>query len=157
LVLACLNVVNLLFVRASVRQREMAVRAALGSGRARLVRLLLIESSMLAVAGAVLGVLLGLAARALLVRNLHLSADSALRIDTGLDWSVFFYGLGVAAFTTIVIAIVPAWRASRTRVTDVLHDGGRGGSEGGGRQRVRGALVVAQVAGSLALLVVAGF
>jgi predicted permease len=156
LLLACLNVTNLLFVRATVRQREMAVRSALGSGRARLIRLLLVESTLLAGAGAAAGLLLSRVASEVFVGSLHLSLDLPITFDLSLDRRMFVYALGTTALTGIAIGILPAWRASRTRVTDLLHDGGRGGSAGAGRQRLRSALVVAQVAGSLVLLVVAG-
>jgi macrolide transport system ATP-binding/permease protein len=157
LLLACLNVTNLLFVRATARAREMAVRTALGSGQLRLIRLLLVESLMLAIAGALAGVLLGRLAGTLLVGSLNVALDIPINLDFSFDWRVFRYAFAVALFTGVVIGIVPAWRASRTRVTDVLHDGGRSGTPSARRQRVRSALVIAQVAGSLVLLIVAGF
>ena len=157
LLLACLNVTNLLFVRASARAREMAVRTALGSGRGRLVRLLLVESLMIAVAGVALGLLLGQGAGQLLLASLDLAVDLPMRLDFGFDWPVLRYALAVALLSGVAVGLAPALRASRARMTEVLHDGGRGETAGVRRQRVRHALVVAQVAGSLVLLVAASF
>jgi putative ABC transport system permease protein len=155
LLLACLNVTNLLFVRATTRAREMAVRTALGSGRGRLIRLLLAESTLLAVTGAVAGVVLGQAAGLLLLNSLDLAIDLPITVDFRFDWPSFRHALVVAAACALVVGLLPAVRASRARVTDVLHDGGRNAT-GGGRTRLRSALVIAQVAGSLVLLIVAG-
>jgi predicted permease len=157
LLLACLNVTNLLFVRGTARERELAVRSALGSGRARLVRLLLAESLLITLGGAIAGVALGQMAGPLILRTVDIAIDIPIRFDSALDWRVFRYAFLVVALTGLAIGIVPAWRASRTRMTDVLHDGGRGGTESVRRQRMRRVLVIAQVAGSLVLLIVAGF
>lgn len=156
LIIACMNVTNLLLVRATVRQREMAVRAALGSSRGRLVRLLLAESLLLAALGSSVGLVLGQWAMTMLVRSIDLGISLPIRLDTALDWRAFVYMAAVALVTGGFIGVLPALRASRASVTDLLHDGNRGDSGGAGRQRVRRLLVVAQVAGSLVLLVVAG-
>src|SRR6266851_2784481 len=156
LLLACLNVTNLMFVRASARRREMAVRSALGSGRGPLVRLLLAESVLLASLGVLAGVPIGQWSAALLVGSFDLTTDLSIRLDSHFDWRVFSYAVGTALVTGLAMGIMPAFRASRINITDVLHDGDRGGSGNMARQRVRSALVVAQVAGSLILLVVAG-
>lgn len=156
LLIACMNVANLLFVRATVRQREMAVRASLGAGRARLVRLLLVESLLLAFVGAVIGLAFAQVVSGVFLRSIHIGTDVPLRLDFTFDWRVFAYALLVAIVTGIVVGVVPALRASRADVTQLLHDGGRSGSAGPARQRTRSALVMAQVAGSLALLIVAG-
>jgi len=156
LLIACMNVANLLLIRATVRQREMAVRAALGSGRHRLVRLLLVESLFLSIAGTAAGLLVGSAASTAFGRSIDVGMDAPVHLDFGLDWRVFFYSCGVAMATALFVGVMPALRASRARITDLLHDGGRGDSAGAGRQRARSGLVVAQVAGSVALLVVAG-
>ncbi len=153
LLLACVNVANILLVRATVREREMAVRAALGAGRARLVRQLLTESLLLALSGGVAGVLLGSWGSRML-GSIQLHTDLPVRLNFSLDWRVLFYALGAALVTGIVVGIIPALRASRSNVSEVLHEGGR--TVSGGRHRLRSALVMAQVGGSLMLLIVAG-
>jgi predicted permease len=92
----------------------------------------------------------------MLVGTIDLAGVLPFFFDAGVDWRVFLYTLTTALATGVVIGLLPAWRASRAKVTDLLHDGGRGGSSGGARPRLRSALVVAQVAGSLVLLIVAG-
>jgi macrolide transport system ATP-binding/permease protein len=153
LLLACVNVANILLVRATGREREMAVRAALGAGRVRLIRQLLTESLLLALAGGAAGVLLGAWATRML-GSIQLRTDLPIRLDFSLDWRVFAYALGAALVTGIVVGIIPALRASRCNVSEVLHEGGR--TVSGGRHRLRSALVMAQVGGSLMLLIVAG-
>jgi predicted permease len=152
LVLACLNVANILLVRATIREREMAVRAALGATRLRLVRQLLTESLVLALLGGGAGILFGYAGSSALAA-VNLNTDLPIYLDFRLDWRVLAYAIGAALLTSVVVGIVPAVRASRSDINRVLHQGGR--TVGGGA-RIRTALVVAQVAGSLTLLVVAG-
>jgi predicted permease len=155
LLIACMNVANLLLVRGTVRQREMAMRAALGSGRARLVRLLLAESLVLSIAGTAAGLLLARWATALFLGTIDIGSDLPLNLDFHYDWRVFLYAAVISGITGVLMGIVPALRASRADVRSLLHDGGHG-SAGAGRQRLRSAMVVAQVAGSLVLLIVAG-
>ena len=155
LLIACMNVANLLLVRGTVRQREMAMRAALGSGRSRLIRLLLAESLLLSFAGTALGLLLARWATGLFLGTIDIGNDIPLNLDFHYDWRVFLYAAAISATTGLLMGIVPALRASRVDVRALLHDGGHG-SAGAGRQRLRSAMVVAQVAGSLVLLIVAG-
>jgi predicted permease len=153
LLLACVNVANIILVRATAREREMAVRSALGAGRGRLMRQLLTESLVLALAGGAAGILLGDWGSRML-EAIPLQTDLPVRFDFTLDWRVLAYALGAALLTGIVVGIVPALRASRCNLSEVLHEGGRTGSAR--HHRVRSALVVAQVGGSLMLLIVAG-
>ena len=155
LLIACLNVANLMLVRASGRQSELAVRAALGAGRRRLIRLLLTESCLLAIAGAVAGLLIGKIVSIAFASSIDIGTDF-FRVDFEFDRRVFAFTLLTAVATGLVAGVLPAIRASRADVTDLLGDGGRLGSAGASRQRVRSLLVVCQVAGSVALLVVAG-
>jgi predicted permease len=154
--LACMNVGNLLLVRAAGREHEMAVRAALGSGRARLVAHVLAESIVLALMGGAAGLLLGgwavdgVNAMRLALGNL------SVRLDVSLDWRVFTYALALTLAAGIAAGLWPALAASRADLASVLHGSGRGTSAARGSRRFRGALVVAQVAGSLTLLIVAG-
>ncbi|HYB59854.1 MAG TPA: ABC transporter permease [Methylomirabilota bacterium] len=152
LLLACVNVANLLLVRATSRAREMAIRAALGARRARMMMQLLTESLLLALAGGAVGVVLGNWGSAAL-SSLDLQISRVTPINFPFDWRVFGYSLGAAILTGIIVGIVPAIRATRGDLNSVLHEGGRGVV--GGRSRLRSALVVVQVAGSLMLLIVA--
>jgi predicted permease len=151
LLLACVNVANILLVRSTAREREMATRAALGAPRSRLVRQLLTESVLLALAGGVAGILFGnWGIRAL--GSINLRANLALQV--GLDWRVLAYSLGIAILTGLIVGVVPALRVARRDLSAILRGGGRGLV--GSQQRLRTTLVVAQVAGSLVLLIIAG-
>jgi predicted permease len=153
LFLASFNVVNVLLVRATTREHEMAVRAALGAPRRRLMRQLLMESFLLALFGGGAGVVAGSWGSSLL-RSIRFSASLPMSLDFSFDWRVFAYALGVAILASFMVGVVPALRASYVSPSNALHEGGR--SVAGGGHRLRSTLVVAQVAGSIVLLIVAG-
>jgi predicted permease len=153
LVLACLNVANLLLVRASARQREMAVRAALGAGRGRLARQLLTESFLLALLGCAGGIFLGIGASRS-VNSINFSSAIPLVFNVSFDWRVFAYAFGAALLTGILVGLTPAIRAAGGNLTGLLHENPCTGTAR--RQRTRSILVVAELSGSLMLLIVAG-
>ncbi len=155
LLLACANLANLLLARATARERELAVRLAIGAGRARIVRQLLIESLLLSAAGAVVGLALAFLADRLLLR-IYLSPDAAAEflISPIPDLRVLCFTLGVMLLTSTVFGLLPAIRGSRTEVTHALKD--RSGALSAGGISVRRMLVCVQVALSLLLLVGAG-
>ena len=155
LVLACTNVANILLVRATMREREMAIRAAMGAGRARLIRQAFTESIVLAVFGAAAGLIVARWSSSA-VAGLLPPLKLPVRLDVGFDWSVFAYAMAAATVTGILVGMWPAIRAARADVNGVLHGAGRSDMGGVGRHRVRSALVVLQVCGSLVLLIVAG-
>src|SRR5271155_2137829 len=153
LLLACVNVANILLVRATVREREMAIRAALGAARIRMIRQLLTESVLLAMLGGIAGALLGYWGSSAL-GSINVQTDLPVHFDFGFDWRVFGFATAAALLTGIIVGIVPAGRASRGNLSAILHEGGRGVV--GGKNRLRSTLVVVQVAGSLMLLIIAG-
>jgi predicted permease len=155
LLVACFNVANVLLVRATVRQREMAIRAAIGAGRARLVRQHLTESLLLAIMGGAAGLLMGWWASGFL-SSLPLGTDLPITFNFQPDIRVYLFTLAAVVVTAAVVGIMPALRVARTDVNSMLREGGRGSSEGTRRHLVRNSLVMAQVAGSLVLLIVAG-
>ncbi len=154
LLLACTNIANILMARASVRQREMAIRAALGGARSRLLRQMLTETLLTALLGGIAGVTLG-AGLSHLASSTHLS-NIPVRLGFGFDWRVFVYALAAVLFTAVSAGLSPALRATRADVNTVLHQGGHADAGGKARHKVRGDLMAAQVAGSLMLLIVAG-
>jgi len=156
LLLACMNVANLLLVRATARQREMAVRAALGASRGRLVRQMVTEGLLLSGLGGLAGYAVGQWVSHAYISRLDIGADLPLRFDTSFDLGVFLFSLGAAILTGVVIGLWPAWRASKADARAALHDGGRAHSDSVDRQRLRRVIVIGQISGALALLVVAG-
>jgi putative ABC transport system permease protein len=153
LLIACANLANLLLARGLSRQREIAVRAALGAGKWRLIRQLLTETSLLGLAGGGLGLLLaqwGLEALRRLPQNFVRGEE--VRVDM----SVLLFTLVVAVVTGWLFGLAPAIQLARPELHTMLKEGGRSGGEGGKWNRVRGAFVVTQVALSLLLLVGGG-
>jgi predicted permease len=152
LLLACVNVANLVLVRATVREREMAIRSALGAKRSRLMRQMITESVLLALIGGLAGVVLGMwASNGLSYINPH--ADLPLNLKFSFDWRIFFYSFATALLAGVVVGLAPAMRMAKANVSGVLRESGRGVS--GGRHWFRDALVALQIAASLVLLVVA--
>ena len=155
LLITCVNVANLVLVRASTRFKEIAIRASLGAGRGRLFRQLLTESLLLSLLGGAFGALLG-AWFTHLIGSIRFPADITIHVNLGFDWRVFAYTAAIALASGIIVGLVPAWRASRMNLNAVLRESGRSGGPGAAHQRMRSALVIAQVAGTLVVLVVAG-
>jgi putative ABC transport system permease protein len=154
LLLACVNVANILLVRATSRQKELAIRCTLGAGRTRLLRQLLTESVILALLGGAAGALIGRWCSHLL-GSIRFAADLPIRFDFSFDWRVFAYVAAIALFAGIAVGLVPALRASKANPNDALRESGRSNSGGAGRHRLRNILVASQVAGSLIVIVAA--
>ena len=154
LLIACANVANLMLARATVRGREIGIRAALGASRWRLVRGLLVEGLVLSLAGAAVGVLLAYAG----VQTIRswLPAGLPRVAAIGIDLRVLFATVATATLSGIFFGVVPALQSSRPDLTRALKDSGRSSTSGAGTQRLRGALVVAEVALAVMLLVGAG-
>ena len=161
LVIACGNVAGLLVSRAAGREREIAIRLSMGAGRGRLVRQMFAESLLLAVAGGAVGMTFAVWARdGLLSLLVNLSSSSpAVDLNTGIDWRVLGFSLAASILTGLLCGVLPAFRGTRVPVADSLKQQGRGavGADGGRRGMLVGkALVAAQMAFCLLLLVVAG-
>src|SRR6201993_4984352 len=153
LLIGCANIANLLLARSAARQKEIAIRAALGASRTRVLRQMLTESILLSAIGGVVGILLSLWLTQVLISMLP---EGAARVgDIGIDYRVLAFALGVSALTGILFGIVPALQASKLDVTTALKEGGRSG-EGHRRTSARSLLLIGEVALSLMLLVGAG-
>jgi putative ABC transport system permease protein len=154
LLIACANLAGLLLVRAIRRRKDAAIRIALGANTATMLRQTIMESLVLSVTGALIG--LALAGGALRV-GLSLLPETLPRVnEIGLDWVVVGFALLLALFTGVVCGLVPAFAAIRTSVSDTLKEGGRTGSAGSGHARLRSALVVAEIAVAMVLLTASG-
>jgi predicted permease len=152
LLLACINVANLVLVRATAREREMAIRTALGAQHSRLIVQMITESVLLALLGGGMGIALGMCASSAL-SHLDLHADLPVQFIFAFDFRIFFYSFAIALLAGVVVGIVPALRIAKANVNTVLHEGSRGMTAG--RHWLRDGLVALQIAGSLVLLVVA--
>src|ERR1700675_5093663 len=154
LLIACANIANLLLAHASSREKELAIRSALGAGRARLISQLLSESLILALAGGVLRLVLaywgGGALRALV------PANTPRMDEVHLDPLVLAFTFGISLFTGLFFGLAPAWHIACTDLRETLNEAGRGSSAAGGTRRLRGVLVVSELALAVLLLVGAG-
>src|SRR5947208_3516833 len=153
LLIACANVANLLLARSATRQKEIAIRAALGASRTRVLRQMLTESVLLSAIGGMAGLVLSIWLTDLLMSMLPEGAPCLEQI--GIDYRVLTFALGVSALTGVLFGIVPALQASKLDVTSALKEGGRSG-EGHRRTSARSLLLIGEVALSLMLLVGAG-
>jgi predicted permease len=154
LLVGCTNLAGISLSRAGARQRELAVRTALGATRSRLVRLLLVESAILAVVGGSLGLILEVSGQGAL---LHLVPTDLPRIDSfAVDWRVFVFASAVTLLATCACGLAPAWLLSRSDLRDALVSSGRGSAGSGVQSRLRTWLVAGQIALALVLLANAG-
>jgi putative ABC transport system permease protein len=155
LVIACANVANMLLARATVRERELTMRSALGASSGRLVRQLLVENLLLALAGGAAGSLLALAGirgLALVLPRQNVPYEVQLRVDA----PALGFCLATAVITTLVFGLLPAWYAGGRDLVEGVKDGGRGSAASGRHGWIRNALVVGEIALSMVLLLGAG-
>jgi putative ABC transport system permease protein len=154
LLIVCVNVANLLLARGAARERELAIRAALGAGRGRLMRQLLVESLLLALIGGALGLLLARPLLASLLRLIPVELPFWMRIE--IDGTALLFNFVIAVLTGLLFGLVPAWQSSQADLSLALKEGAKGASGGEVSHRLRNGLVVAEIAVSLLLLVGAG-
>ncbi|HEY7543738.1 MAG TPA: ABC transporter permease, partial [Blastocatellia bacterium] len=154
LLIACANVANLMLARAMSREKEIAIRAALGASRLRIIRQLLTESLLLSIAGGALGLML---AYWLVGALISMSPPNIYRIEeVGIDRTALLFTLVVSVVTSLIFGLVPALKVSRVDLQEALKSGSKGATMGAGSKRMRNALVVAEVALTVVLLVGAG-
>ena len=158
LLIACANVSNVLLARSMARQKELALRVALGAGRWRLIRQLLTESLVLSGAGMALGLLLGFGEMRMLVSAMPVTIARFIPNweNISLDWRALLFTAAVASLCGVISGIFPALRSSRPDLNSTLREGGRGSSQARSQQRLKSTLLVAEIALSLVLLVGAG-
>ena len=154
LLIACANLANLLFARTASRSRELAIRGALGAPRGRLLRQLLTESLMLALAGGLLGLVLANWSNELLSRQFVVDGETVLTFP--LNLRVLVFALAASTISALVFGLLPAWMASRTDVNDALKQGSRGTTNDRSQHHLQHSLIVAEVALALVLLAGAG-
>ena len=154
LLIACANVANLMLARAASRKREISVRLALGSSRGRVIRQMLTESVLLSLVGAALGTVLAIAGNRIWIGMIPLEIPFWLKFQ--IDAPVLAFTVAVATLSAVVFGLLPALHASDARLSEALREGSAQAGTGRGRGRARNALVVAEVALSLALLVASG-
>jgi len=154
LLIACANIANLLLARATNRAREIAIRAALGATRARVVRQLLAEAVALSLAGAVVGTALAVWGLSAMLKLYPSNLPRAAEI--GIDYRVLLFTVTLAAVTGVIFGLIPAWQVSNPNLTEAMREGGRSATVGAGHHRLHGGLVIAETALGMMLLVGAG-